>query len=490
MHQTSSFTRASRSVAARLLTVLGAIGAPVFAVGVLSPGAALAQASTDTPDTLILRSGGVLTGRVLEETDTRVKFLVVTGSIKAERWFDRTDILKVERGTPAAEGGAPAETPVSMEKPKADIVKRDAPADAKKVYVVELKGKFGVDISQTPIREAVRDAKRNTPDYIIWVLENDFAQEGDFEQLPEDVHNSGELFRAEEMCPIFAQEIQDQWNTEGGQGEPPEQVFWIKQAMGGAAVLPLSCPTIYFAPEGRLGGLGDVSTRLGGTGDEVVRQKMYAAMMGHIESWGIKGGYDWKLMRAICRVEYVLSYAWEGGEAQYLERMPENPGETLLTDDGDDQAGRKDNIQDLARGRGDDVLTLDAELAKRLAFSKGTEDSLEDLIFSLGLARTSVVVPGRSRQIMTGWSQGVSDAKRDLRRLVREFGEIQVQGNYSERQRARGQQIGKLNDMKKIIKRYGEAIDGRFYQEFGVPNEQQIDYQIERIKMEQQADKR
>ncbi len=489
-----SMTRNTRnralSIAARLVCGLGV--APALAgAAVLLPSAVLAQSSADAPDTLILRNGRILKGKVLEETDMRVNFLLVSGGIKAPAWYERTDILKVERGAAAPE--KPAGDPVFIDKPKTDPVKREAGADAKKVYVVELKGEFGTDFSQTPIREAIKDAKRHSPDYIIVVLDNDWSDGGkgdDRAQLADDTAASGEAGRAEDICRIFANEIPDQWETDGGQGQPPKMVFWIKQAMGGSAVLPLACDTIYFSSGGRLGGLGDLSLRLGSRGDEVTRQKLYSAYMSSVESWAVKGGYDYRLIRAICRFEYVLSYKWEGGKAVYIEQMPENPGEILLTDDGDDQAGRRDTIQERVRGTGNDVLTLSADLAERLDFSKGTVDTLEDLIFSLGIARNSTVVDGRSERIMEAWPRAVSDAKRDLRRLWNDFQDVQVGGDYAERARGRGQQMSKIREMLGIIKRYGESLDGAFYQQYGLPDEQWLKDRLKQIELEQQLDKR
>jgi hypothetical protein len=474
--------------------LLGATALPVIPLGLTlgSPAVAWAQnkptEKVDPTDKIILRNGRIIEGKVLEESDTRIRFMIVTAGISAPQWFDKSDVLKVERGE-AKTDAAKAEPAKDPSAPKAAAATPPA-ADARKVYVIELSGQFGEDITQTPIRQAVADAKEKGAEYLIFVLNNEWSinDGGIKEQLPNDTAAFDELFRTEEITPIFMNEIPREWE------HPPKVVFWIKQAMGGAAFLPFVCPTIYMSSESRWGGIGNLSNLFGSTGDELVRQKQYSLRMGHAEGWANAGGYDYRLVKAMARVEYVLSYKMVGGKPVLLERMPESPDEFLLTDDGKDE--RADTIQDLARGRGNDVLTLNADLARKLFISKGTVDRLEDLIFELGVSRNYTRVDEKSKSIMEGWSRALTNAKNDLRRLVREFRQIQVQGDYNERARARGAQIAKLNDMKRIISRFKEALTPRWFAQNGFPGGSAddviawIDGQIEQIRQQQLLDKK
>ncbi|MCC6660122.1 MAG: hypothetical protein IT437_04470 [Phycisphaerales bacterium] len=439
-------------------------------------------------DKLILRTGRIIDGKVLEETDTRVKFTVITAGISATQWFDKADILKVEKGdAPApAEEPAPGATVAKPEAAKAE----PAPADAKKVYVVNLKGQFGEDITQTPIRQAVADAKSRGANVLVFVLDNDWSmnQGGMKDELPNDEARFDELFRAEQITPIFMNEISREWEN------PPKVVFWVKQAMGGAAFLPFVSQNIYMSSDSRWGGIGNLSTLFGGTGDEVVRQKQYSLRMGHAEGWALTGGYDYRIVRAMAKVEYVLSYKMVGGQPQLLERMPEAGDEFLLTDDGKDD--REDTIQALARGQGNDVLTLNADLARKLFISKGTVDSLDDLIYDLGLSRSSVRVDDKSDKIMEGWTRNLTSAKAELRELMQDYQQINVTGDYSERSRSRGAQIAKLTQMIQIIRRYKEALGPRWFRDNGYPAADaddvisELERIIERTRQQQMMDKK
>lgn len=470
----------NRAAAMLCAMAMGVVAAAPMA---LTP-SALAQEATR--DTVIFTSGQIIEGTILEETPTSVRMKVVVAGIEAEMTYQKSEILKITRGT----GEAPKADAKPDPKSGSKSVKTDAkgtPAEgAKKIYVIELTGVFAQDISQTPIRNAVKDAKKNEADYIIVSLDNDWSLRrfGDIGERKDEDSEFDMLFRAEDMAPIFSEEIPREWTT------PPTVVFWVKKAMGGAAFLPLVCPNIYFHSEGKMGGIGGIGQLFGNTGDLVVREKQISLRLGHAEGIAIQGGYPVELVRAMARDEYVLSVRFEGGRPVFLERMPESPDEMLLTNDGGKDEN-KDNIQALARGEGKNVLTLNAELAYKLGVSKGTVDNLDDLIFNLGpaVARNYQIVKGQSSQIVKGWRDGLSGARRELPKLWREFQTVEVKapGGYRERQAARGRQISLIEDMQAIIKRYDEALNPN---EVRVPDWNELETIKQSIRLQMLADKR
>ena len=350
-------------------------------------------------------------------------------------------------------------------------------------YTVELKGAFGEDITQTPIRDAVKDARKNKADYLIFVLDNTWpTQEQEFTH--ENENNFDQIFRAEQITPIFVEEIAKEWEKK------PTIVFWVKKAMAGASMLPFVSPNIYMTSEAKIGGLGNLTDSLEGIGDEVVRQKQYSLRLGHAEGWAIAGGYDPRLIRAMASKPYVLSVRYEGGKPVYIERMPDPlKGEELLTDDGIGE--HKDKPGEVMRGEGNDVLTLNAELAKKLLVSKGTVDSFSDLLFQLGLDRNGVEVKGQSKTITEGWVKDLVNAKKRLKQLLEEYGEIKPKppGGYDERRTARAQQIKKLDDMINIMNKYKESITQFFLAKNRIPSVKTLEGQRDKLKLDQQADK-
>lgn len=467
-------------------------GAGAFLAGVMACGAAapVAMAQPSQPakvqatDQVIFKSGRIVEGKVLEETATKVKMMVVVGSLSVETEYDKSEILSIRRdalAAPAEEAAPAPEKPASRSSSRATSPVNPA-ADGTKVYTIHLKGWFGEDISQTPIREAVKDAKQHEPDYLVVIMENDWDQSrfGGMGEIPDEAGFFDQLFRAEDMDPIFTAEIPREWS------KPPKVIFWVKRAMGGAAFLPLICDTIYFSSDAKLGGIGGLEKNFGSTGDEVVREKQFSLRLGHAEGMAITGGYDPRLIRALARTDYVLSAGFEGGRPVYYEGMPRaDRGEILLTDDGKDD--REDTIQQLARGEGNDNLTLNADVAYKLGVSKGTVDSFEDLMRELGIARTYTRVDGKSEQIMKNWREGLERAKRDAQRIWRDYSGVQVQGDYSQRQRARGQQIKHLDNLEKLLRRYEEALNPG---QLGVPGIGDIGVLRERIKLEMMRDRK
>ncbi len=439
--------------------------------------AAMASVLVSADDVVIFRNGNTLSGKILEETPTRIKMKVVSHGIEVITTYEKSEILKITR---APEGSSDEPDPSEIRAGKSDPVKETAPVgtdpDAAVVYVMELDGYFAWDITQTPIRDMVADAEQYRPDYLVVVIDSEWRADA-FTELPDDEARFDELFRAEDMEPIFTKEIPREWEKQ------PTIVFWVKKAMGGAAFLPLICENIYFHPDGKMGGIGNLSQMFGSTGDEVVRDKQRSLRMGHAEGMAIQGGYDTRLVRAMANVEYVLSYELVGGEPVYYERYPEE-GETLLTDDGLDE--NEDTIQELARSQGNDVLTFDADLAYALKVSKGTVETLDDLIYELGVARNNVIERGRSEQIQEKWSEGLVEATRTLPKLWRDFNEIPIQGDRRERARARGQRKRIALEMQSIMRRYEEALNPR---QVGVPSESELNIIIEQMRLDQLRDR-
>lgn len=442
-----------------LLSAVVAVGlfGAAGGMGVQPPAkpAAKAPDKKDAPKTvmLIFRDGRTVTGTVVSENDSSIRIKGSVNKLSFETDYSKAEILEIKRDVEAPAAEEPKDGK-GKDKPKADVKPGETAPPAgteQKVYSIELTGKFGRDISQTPIREALADAKKNGVDVIVvtidneWALFNGLVERGNEESEVED------LFRAEDMDMIFSEEIRT-WD------KPPRLVFWVKKAMGGAAFLALVCPEIYFSSEAKLGGVGGLLQVLGGTGDEAFRNKQHSLRLAHAEGIARTGGYDYRLVKALAVTEYVLTVAFDGAKPVYFERMPEEgkTNEVLLTDDGKDE--RKDGNAALARGEGNDVLTLTAKLARDLQVSKGTVDKMEDLLFELGLARSGVMVKGRSDQIMKGWRDGVEKSLREIRRLLREASEVQIGGTYEERTRARGKIKGMYKQVQSLLTRYGEAF--------------------------------
>lgn len=467
--------------------------ATLAGVYVSVPSSTASTFRADEDDVLILKDTNIeIKGKIVEETDTKIKIKGTLHGIAFEREYDKSDIVSIKRAakkdeadttkTTPTPGTTPTTTPTaepSKDQPKTS----ESEANKVKYYHLKLEGQFGVDVSQTPIRRAIKDAQNNNVDLIIVEL-NCTLYLPNGEKVPEDIAGAfDQIFRAEEITPIFVEEIPKQWTKK------PRVVFWVREAMGGSALLPFICPEMYMSSEARIGGIGYL-TELINRGDKVVQQKQYSLRLGHAQGWLISGGYDFRLINAMTVRPYILSYKPTGDGPIYFERMPDPlQGEILLTDDG--MGDNLDSVQDRVRGTGNDVLTFNAKLAKDLRVSKGTADSLNDLLFLLGIDRTGVEVKGRSEQITSGWSREITDAKKRLRTLIEDLATATVNapGGYDERKQFRGSQISRLEQMKSIIKQYKESLDPFWMYEYQIPDEVSIQKAIDSLKMDQMSDK-
>lgn len=477
---------------ARIGTVSGMILAAAVAL-VGTPAAAISPALSGAhalagEDVIIFKDGTIKKGRVVEQTATKVKFMLRVGTIESQIVYSMADVLRIEKGE---DGGVSDPAPgvatraTTLPKAKSNFSEVMG-AGSNTVYVVELDGVFGEDISEVPLRDAVKDAQRRDADYVVFIMDNDWSMGlvGGLkeDEIPDEVGAFDELFRAEDMDEVVSNEIQANWQKQ------PKVIFWVKQAMGGAAFLPLVCSEIYFHSDARLGGVGNLAEMFDGVGDERVREKQRSLRLGHAEGMAQKGGYDAMIVRAMTRRDYQLWVRDVGGKPVLIDNPDAVlPSDTRLTDDGQDD--RADTIEELARGRGNDVLTLDAKLAEHLQISKGTVDTVEELLFELGIARDYAIIDGRSDRIMEKWSSGLKEAKRSIRKLMRQYAEIQVDGNYRQRTAARGQQIRTLQQIRKILLRYGKSITGQWRAQWGIPSKDDLKTLIELIKLQQLGDK-
>ena len=477
----SKQNRVWTAVAAGVLAAMGMVGAQAAARSVPSSAGGVVTLLDDAPDRLIFKDGRIVEGELLEETATQVRFMVVVAGIKGEQTYNKADILAIERGE--KDDGPKATDTKAVGKAEKATNPADEPQDGSNaVYVLELTGQFGRDIAPTPIRKAVKDAAQHRPDYVIVVVDNAWENRWG-QELPDEAAAFDQLFQTEDIEPIFTKELPEML------GYTPKVVVWVKNAMGGAAFLPLNFDTIYFASDGKMGGIGNLTELFGSTGDERVREKQFSLRMGHARGMAVRGGYDTRIVEAMARLDYVLSYRIEGGKAVLVEGMPNTDlGEVLLTDNG---AGENaDDIKELARGLGDDALTLDAEVAAILGLSRGTVDDLDDLLYELDIDRDHRIIDGRGVRIMEGWDRELESAERSLRDLWKRLADTQVQREYRERQAARATQMRIIKDIIRLLEKYNEVYKvGLLELPPGLPPVPQLEVIHEQIRQEQMKDK-
>lgn len=473
----------------RLAALAMAMGAAALASVASMPSQALAASTASAsgmsvsgaPDRIVLRDGRVLEGTIVEETSGSLSIKLLISGIQSQTAtvFSMSDVLRVERAA-VADPAPAATTTTRPRQPGGSSGGVVADENATRVYHMRLSGEFAEDISQTPVRQAVEDAARQRADVIIVEVDNEW-QSNQFQKRAEDEHAFDEFWRANEISPIFTNELGHLFP-----GGRPRVVMWVKNAMGGAAFLPFLSREIYFAPEGRMGGIGDLDTYFEGA-NEWFAHKQQSLRLAAARGIALQGGYDSKLIDAMCLREYVLSVSYESGRPEFSAGLPRpERNEELLTDDGEGE--NEDTDAEIIRGTGNDNLTLHADLAQKLNVSRGTVSTLDDLLFELGIERNHVIVSDRADRIMDDWSTGIDQAIRTFQRIwnqeLPEARAAEGAGDWESRNRARGRQKSLIGSLIGLLNKYKEVLDP------DGGNKAQLEVELEAIRLRSIADRR
>lgn len=464
-------------------TVLAAL----FAAGTLLAVPCGAMAQSDKPaakeeakdagvemlDEVIFRNGNKVQGKIISETETTIRMRVMFAGISTETDYPKADILDIKKG--AVKGTAPAKSGPADAAPGVNPIKAGGAADdgavvdvqgkpipegTAKVYLVDLRGEFGRQVTKTPVTQIMDDIKRVQPEIVVFKFNFDFSYR---EEGKMDVAQAGheDAFFQLELARELDTLIIDRFNNTSEFKTPPRAVAWVKKALGGAAFLPCVFKEIYFTRDGLHGGIGGLESLFAGRGDHVVREKQRSLLLGRAEGLAAKGGHDIRLMRAMSRGDTWLCYKIDPATGQVVlrEEKPDSPEWILLKDDGQDE--RADLLADIIRGRGNDYLTLNADTAAKIGWSKGTADTVEDLLFAMGIERSFALVKHPAPRVLKDWSESVAQAEDKIRDLLRKFERVEVRapGGPRERNQARSQRINILEDIGAILERYKEAIN-------------------------------
>ena len=499
------------------VAIIGACAVASFAPALaMQPADKAAAKPTDKPDiskmekrdSIIFNNGNKVEGVILEENDASVKFLVIVGTLRSEATYNKSDILDIKRNefAPATKSATQddkkeeAKTEMAAVATPTDdqsIVDRDGkaiPPGTTKIYFAEFTGDFGRDISKTSMKMLVDDIARIQPEVLIVRFnheriiqdgqEVDFMHEGSEGQVYQQLETAGEL------DTLLGNRIRD----DPAFKVKPRQVAWIRTALGGGAFMPFVFPEIYFTSDGYHGGIGGLDFLFKGVGSEVAQRKQQSLRLARAKGLCEKGGHDGRIMRAMTWSSYVLSYQIVGGQVKYLEdKMPEGPEWFLLKDDGIVEESHRDTPADRVRMKGNDLLTLDAKTAFDIGFSKGTADTLDELLSKMGITRNYAVVKSKAAPILRAWHVDVLKAEGDMRKLIRDYQGVQVKppAEYAQRTAARGQRKGYLLQMKSIVEKYREGLDPR---NMGTPDADQflnqLDVLISQIDTAQKLDRR
>lgn len=336
-----------------------------------------------------------------------------------------------------------------------------------KIYMIPVNGEVGRDFAAMPLREVMKDAKSVQPDYIVLYINTTWK---DFRGQDKNLYNPKDAsgaFNSVDKVHDIGLLLTDEIRDDKGWVKKPQMISWVRKALGPSAFIPFMTPKIFYTKEALHGGIGYLDYLFAGVGDLVVQRKQQSLRMGRAEGVAIKGGHDPRILRAMAWVDYSLSYTLVGGKPVFYENITD--GENILTDDGDAEAGRRDTVDDMMNFKGNDVLTLTTDVAKRIGFIDGEANSTEDLAYELGVSRSYRVYKDRSAKIIAQWQKDSAVRRAEFFRMRDESRRIQVDGaTAQERNAQRGRIKRNLQGMVDLLTRYRDSLFGA---EIGDPDD-------------------
>ena len=413
-----------------------------------------------------------ITVEIVDETESELIVRIYHGKIAASNTdsfpinevYDRTALNSAGQTTAA----------------QAEATPRDVNSEAdggERVYVINIAGQFGRDITPTPIIQSLDHARDMGATTLIFRMDNNTLPfEGAHEEAFDDEHHINEVYPAETLIESVKTQMLT-WK------QKPRTIAWVNRAMGGLAFMAMPISEIYFTEDGKMGGIGNLNNT-GGGADEQVLMKWQRVTETQAEAWMAIGGYDPALAEAMLRQHFKIWYReTDDGSIEYwneynraealLPEIAEAQGWVLLTDTG--EGDEEDTDREVVRGLGNDTLTLTSDLALTLGVSKGTADNIEDLLWELDLLEATILDDGdgdgyadSATTEMDRWSKALDKAILLDGRFRRELANAETDA----------QRLRALRKILGLYNKYAEVFDPGE----GGPQRAAIRHMIEDIK--------
>lgn len=279
---------------------------------------------------LLLAAVAIPEPDVVKTTDGRELEGTITREVNGYVWLDMGvgepllirpgEIKEIVRGSEREVTSDPVVT-------KGDKQTWERKPGVTRAAVITAEGTVGVQMSAKPLREAIPLLKEEGVDLVIFKVNS----------------GGGLLIEIQRLSDVLHEEYKQNFQT----------VAWIESAISAAAMTSITLEEIYFQPRANFGaatGWFGALQAVTGRGLEDVLYKM--------EKIASRGGHDPLLMRAM-QINETVSYDYDETTGQYTFHRNLD-GDHILND-------------------GTDILTLNAETAAAIGFSKGTAGTLEEL---------------------------------------------------------------------------------------------------------------
>ena len=358
---------------------------------------ALAVATLGAPalaDTLHLKDGRVIEGRIDTETDAFVYFIIKVGSIERGEYFLKEQIQRIERSEKAEATPEPARP---TQQDKRTTTPRDASPGAIRVAFITL-GEPGRDMVGTYMNaEALKRSfdllERDEPDIVVL----------------EVASGGGYGLEVQKLSDVIENHFKNKYRT----------VAWINSAISAAAMTAITCNEIYFMSRGNFGAATGYYPAGPGRVVPVSGRELEEDLY-EMEKISARGGYDPLIMRAM-QVHTELSCDIDADGVVHWRN--DLKGQHIVS--------TKDRI-----------LTFNSRDAVRFKFARGIADTRDELVRQLVGNQEWVEVGQAAAAYQYEYRAATHSAELALNRVWRNF-MISIQAaSRANDQQERNRQVG------------------------------------------------
>ncbi len=322
-------------------------------------------------DTVKLKDGSVLEGKITREGDRFIFISVEVGGITQEKFVMRDQIESIRRDADAdpskdqpadtQEGKEPGDEAAPGTHPTRVAVLNFGPPSS---WQGEAGNTVGIHISAENFRSVIPLLERDKTDVVVVRINS----------------GGGALSEMVPFHEVF-KEYKKKFRT----------VTWIESAISCAAMSPWVIEEQYMMPQGNIGACTAWGGRLIAAKGVSLEQILY-----DMEKASAEGKHDYRIMRAMEILDAPLSATVD-------------PVTGVVT-------FSQDLSGDIVLNRPEDILTLTADQAEKIKFSRGTAATLDELMKVMGIPEYELVGEQASKK--------VDEYMRNATRLENQFGEL------------------------------------------------------------------
>ncbi len=324
-------------------------------------GCVLLAVASARADTLYLKDGRVLTGKLVSKDAANVIFEVYIGRIRSKMSFPVTSVVNIEAGEIA-----PAPQPEEAGDDEGAAGKDKTPT----YYVIPVTGAIGLEATAAVLEECLKMANYRKPTLVVLQLDSPGGSVRDLQQMIKVLQKYKDLRIA----------------------------AYVDKAYSAAAILAMSCKEIVISPKGTIGGAAVF--RIGPFGTpENIEEKFESILRAEFRSAVKAAGHNHLLLQAMMDTDIVLSLkTLEDGRLEVVEGKPKGTKEIKK------------------RGK---ILTMTADEAKRCGLAMGLSETVKESNKLFGIEEWTEA-RNRTPAVFAKWRKELAEAEAEYKKLLEE----------------------------------------------------------------------